>query len=103
MRRCEFNLGQNLGLCSDTRSLSSLQPPLRLLKAVANKCDQFKLHTPRPKRNKKLVCPSIGYKNLKGQNHGNLAEVVVLRCEQKNIGGSTDGLKCSGKSQGPKA
>lgn len=32
-----------------------------------------------------MVCRSIGCKNLKGQIHDNLAEVVVPEREQKNI------------------
>lgn len=57
------NLGQNLELCGNTRGLPSWQPPLRRLKAVADKYNQFKLHTPRSglkkKKKSELVCPTI--------------------------------------------
>lgn len=85
-------------LCGNPRGLPSWQLPLRPLKAVADKDDQFKLHTPRPgfKKKKSSWSARLSDAKLKEQNHGNLAELLIPGREQKNKRGSTDVLKHSG-------
>lgn len=87
-------------LCGNTRGLPSWQLPLRPLKAVGDKYDQFKLHTPRPGFKKKKSSWSVRLSDakLKEQNHGSLAELLISGREQRNKGGSTDVLQHTGGS-----
>lgn len=76
-------------LCGNTRGLPSWQLPLRPLKAVGDKYDQFKLHTPRPgfkKKNKSSWSVRLSDAKLKEQNHGSLAELLIPGREQRNKG-----------------